>query len=114
MYSDDIAIQSTKYVKKAKEDRDAVETFVANTKAAATGFFKEKTKEGSTFGGRASTSPRAIDRTFSDIEEAQGNNVEETPAEEEEAAEPQMSAWMTILLLAAVTVVCFADPSRPR
>jgi Ca2+:H+ antiporter len=118
LYSDDNAIQSTKYVKKTKEERDAVETFVANTKAATTGFLKEKTKEGITFGGRPSTSPRPIDRTlsFSDIEEAQGTNLEETPAEEEEeeVAEPQMSAWMTILLLAVVTVVCFVDPSRSR
>lgn len=114
LYSDDNAIQSTKYVKKAKEDRDVVETFVANTKAAATGFFKEKTKEGMTFGGRATaTSPRSIARSFSDIEEAQetnieeaqGTNLEETPAEDEEIAEPQMTAWMTILLLAAVTVL---------
>lgn len=118
MYSDDNAIESTKYVKKDKKDRDAVETFVAKTKAAATGFFNEKTKEGVTFGGRATTSPRPIVRNFSDIEEAQGSNIEESQGtnleetpEEEETAEPQMTAWMTIFLLAAVTVVSFVDAS---
>lgn len=113
---------STKYAKKDKKDRDAGETFVAKTKAAATGFFNEKTKEGVTYGGRATTSPRPIVRNFSDIEEArgsnieeaQGTNLEETQAEEEETAEPQMTAWMTIFLLAAVTVVCFVDSSRSQ
>ena len=116
LYSDDNTIQSTKYVKKTKEERDAVETFVAKTKATATGFFNEKRKTGITFSGCPSTSLRPIDRTltFSDIDEAQGINLEETPVEEEEEAEPQMTAWMTILLLAVVIVVCFADSSRLR
>jgi len=112
LYSDANAFESTKYVKKVKEERDAADTFVGKTKAAATGFFNEKnTREGVTFGGRSSTSPRSIDHP--DIEEAQGTNLEETPAEEE-VAKPQMTAWMTILLLAAVTVVCFFDSSRSR
>jgi Ca2+:H+ antiporter len=95
-------------MKKPKEERDAIETFVANTKAAATGFFNEKRKEGSTLVSPRSTSPDPIDPTinFSDIEQAQRSNLEETPAEEEEeTAKPRMSAWVTILLLAAVTVL---------
>ncbi|EDR08685.1 uncharacterized protein LACBIDRAFT_297131 [Laccaria bicolor S238N-H82] len=107
LYSNDNAIQSTKYVKKGKEERDAAETFVAKTKAAATGLFNERTKKGITFGGRPSASLRPVGRTLtaSDIDEPQGINLEETPAEEEEEALPQMTAWMTILLLAVVIVL---------